>query len=44
MANHFNDLLLQRLEEIGSRLERLEDRIDHVINKKADKTEINILK
>ena len=40
MSNHFNKLLLQRLEEIGTRLERLEGRVDHVINEKANKTDV----
>ncbi len=44
MANHFKDLLLQRLEEISTRLERLEGRIDHVINEKTDKTDVEDLK
>lgn len=44
MADHFNKLLLQRLEEIGTRLLRLEDRLNHVINQKADETELKDLK
>ncbi len=44
MANHFNDLLLRTLEQIGTRLERLESRIDHVINEKTDKTDVEDLK
>ena len=44
MANHFNDLLLQTLKEVGIRLERLEGRVDHVINEKADKTDVQDLK
>ena len=44
MANHFNDLLLQTLKEVGIRLERLEGRVDHVINEKADKADVNTLK
>ncbi len=44
MANHFNDLLLQTLEQIGTRLERLEGRVDHVINEKTDKTDVEDLK
>ena len=44
MANHFNDLLLQTLKEVGIRLERLEGRIDHVINEKADKVDVQDLK
>ena len=40
MSDHFNKLLLQRLEEIGTRLERLERRVDQVINEKADKTDV----
>ena len=44
MSNHFNKLLLQRLEEIGTRLERLEGRVDHVINEKADKTDVTDVK
>ena len=44
MANHFNDLLLQTLKEVGIRLERLEGRVDHIINEKADKADIQDLK
>ena len=44
MANHFNELLLQTLKEVGVRLERLEGRVDHVINEKADKTDVQDLK
>lgn len=40
MSNHFNELLLQRLEEVGLRLDRLEGRVDHVINEKADKADV----
>ncbi|RKU37497.1 hypothetical protein C6496_10480 [Candidatus Poribacteria bacterium] len=40
MANHFNELLLQTLKEVGVRLERLEGRVDHVINEKADKIDV----
>ena len=40
MSNHFNELLLQTLKDIGIRLERLEGRVDHVINEKADKTDV----
>jgi len=40
MSNHFNDLLLQTLKDVGIRLERLEGRVDHVINEKADKTDV----
>ena len=36
MANHFNDLLLQTLKEIGVRLDRLEGHMDQ----KADKTDV----
>ena len=44
MANDFNELLLQTLKEVGIRLERLEGRIDHVINEKADKTDVKEVK
>ena len=44
MSNHFNELLLQTLKEVGIRLERLEGRVDHVINEKADKTDIQEVK
>ena len=44
MSNHFNELLLQRLTEIDLRLGRLEDRIDHVINEKSDKTDVKDVK
>ncbi|MDE0009696.1 MAG: hypothetical protein OXU36_01045 [Candidatus Poribacteria bacterium] len=44
-TNHFNELLLQTLKEIGLRLDRVEgrlervnDRLDRVIGQKADKT------
>ena len=40
MSNHFNELLLQTLKDIGIRLERIEGRVDHVINEKADKTDV----
>ena len=44
MANHFNDLLLQTLKEVSIRLERLEGRVDHIINEKADKADVQNLK
>ena len=44
MANHFNDLLLQTLKDVGIRLERLEGRVDHIINEKADKVDVQDLK
>ena len=44
MSNSFNELLLQTLKDVGIRLERLEGRVDHVINEKADKTDVNDLK
>ena len=44
MANHFNELLLQTLKEVGVRLERLEGRVDYVINEKADKKDVQDLK
>ena len=44
MSNHFNELLLQTLKEVGIRLERLEGRVDHVINEKADKTDVKEVK
>ena len=44
MANHFNELLLQTLKEVGIRLERLEGRVDHVINEKSDKADVKDVK
>ena len=44
MSNNFNELLLQTLKDVGIRLERLEGRVDHVINEKADKTDVKDLK
>ena len=44
MSNHFNELLLQTLKDVGIRLERLEGRVDHVINEKADKTDVKEVK
>ncbi|MCE2400318.1 hypothetical protein J4G08_05450 [Candidatus Poribacteria bacterium] len=44
MSDHFNELLLQTLKEIGVRLERLEGRADHVINEKADKIDVSDVK
>lgn len=44
MSNHFNELLLQTLKEVGIRLERLEGRVDHVINEKADKVDVKDVK
>ena len=44
MSNHFNELLLQTLKEVGIRLERLEGRVDHVINEKADKSDVQDVK
>ena len=41
MANNFNELLLQTLKEISVRLDRLEGRVDHVIDNKVDKTDLN---
>ena len=43
-TNHFNELLLQTLKEVGIRLERLEGRVDHVINEKADKIDVSDVK
>ena len=43
-SNHFNELLLQTLKEVGIRLERLEGRVDHVINEKADKADVKDVK
>ena len=40
MLEHFNQLLLQTLKEVGVRLERLEGRTDHIINEKADKIDV----
>ena len=44
MSDQFNQLLLQTLKEVGVRLERLEGRVDHVINEKADKTDVSDVK
>lgn len=44
MSNHFNELLLQTLKEVGIRLERLEGRVDHVINEKSDKADVKDVK
>ena len=44
MSDHFNELLLQTLKEVGIRLERLEGRSDHVINEKADKADVKDVK
>ena len=44
MSDHFNELLLQTLKEVGIRLERLEGRVDHVINEKADKIDVSDVK
>ena len=44
MSNHFNELLLQTLKDVGIRLERLEGRVDHVINEKADKIDVQDVK
>jgi len=41
VVNHFNDLLLQTLKEINVRLDRLDGRIDYLIDTKADKTALN---
>ena len=38
MANHFNDLLLQTLKQINVRLDRLDGRMDSLIETKTDKT------
>lgn len=44
MANHFNDLLLETLKDIRIRLERVESRVDHIVNEKADKADVRDLK
>ena len=44
MSDRFDELLLQTLKEVGVRLERLEGRVDHIINEKADKTDVNDVK
>ena len=44
MSDHFNQLLLQTLKEVSVRLERLEGRVDHVINEKADKIDVSDVK
>ena len=41
MSDHFNKLLLQTLKEVGIRLERLEGRVDRVIDEKSDKTDVD---
>ena len=38
MANHFNELLLQILKQINVRLDRLDGRMDRLIETKADQT------
>ena len=43
MSDHFNELL-QTLKDVSIRLERLEGRVDHVINEKSDKTDVHDLK
>ncbi len=44
MSDHFNELLLQTIQEVSVRLERLEGRADHIINEKADKTDLKDVK
>ncbi len=44
MSDHFNKLLLQTLEEVGLRLDRLERRVDQVMHEKADKTDVREVK
>ena len=41
MANHFNDLLLQPLKQINVRLDRLDGRMDRLIEVKADQTDLD---
>ena len=35
-----NELLLEMFKEISARLKRVEGRVDHIINEKADKTDV----
>ena len=44
MSNHFKELLLQPLKDVGIRLEQLKGRVDHVINKTSDKSDVNALR
>ena len=44
MSNHFNDLLLETLKEIRVRLDRLEGRVDRLIEQKADKSDVEALR
>ena len=44
MSDHFNELLLQTLENISNRLHRLESRVDRVMNEKSDKADVRNLK
>ena len=41
MANHFNDLLLQTLKQINVRLDRLDGRMDRLMDEKADKIDLD---
>ena len=43
MANDFNELLLQTLKQINVRLDRLDGRVDYLIDVKADKTDLNAI-
>lgn len=44
MSDHTNKLILKTLKEVCDSLERLEGRVDHVINEKADKTDVSDVK
>ena len=41
-TNNFNDLLLHILKEVGIRLERVEGRVDRIIDQKADKSDFDV--
>ena len=41
MANHFNDLLLQTLKQINVRLDRVDGRMEYLIDTKADKADLD---
>ncbi len=44
MSDHTNKFLIKTLKEVCDRLGRLEERVDHVINEKADKTDVSDVK
>ena len=43
MASHFNDLLLQTLKQINVRLDRLDGRVDRLMDEKADKADLDLI-